>query len=78
MLMLVAMHVPHVSAAQLPYSATADCLPNPDAGLEGQIKELAAQRNMKEDTIGPVITWTTEAMLGHVDSLLKIPGEAPF
>jgi len=29
---------------------------------------------MKDDTIGPVITWTTEAMLGHKDKLLKIPG----
>ena len=29
---------------------------------------------MKDDTIGPVITWTTEAMLGHVDKLLQIPG----
>jgi hypothetical protein len=29
---------------------------------------------MKDDTIGPVITWTTEAMLAHKDKLLKIPG----
>ena len=29
---------------------------------------------MKDDTIGPVITWTTEGMLSHVDKLLKIPG----
>ena len=35
---------------------------------------MAAKRNMKDDTIGPVITWNTEAMLGHVDKLLKIPG----
>lgn len=45
-----------------------------EAGLESKLKELAAKRNMKNDTIGPVITWTTEAMLGHVDKLLKIPG----
>ena len=44
------------------------------AGIEDRIKSLAAKRNMKNDTIGPVITWTTEAMLGHVDKLLKIPG----
>ena len=44
------------------------------AGIEDKIKSLAAKRNMKDDTIGPVITWTTEAMLGHVDKLLQIPG----
>lgn len=44
------------------------------AGIEDRIKSLAAKRSLKNDTIGPVITWTTEAMLGHVDKLLKIPG----
>lgn len=48
-----------------------------DAGLEAKLKTLAAKRNMKDDTIGPVITWTTEAMLAHKDKLLKIPG-MPF
>ena len=43
-------------------------------GIEGNLKELAAKRNMKDGTIGPVITWTTEGMLGHVDKLLQIPG----
>lgn len=43
-------------------------------GLEEKLKGLAAKRNMKDETIGPVITWTTEAMLGHKDKLLKIPG----
>ena len=45
-----------------------------DAGLEDRLKTLASKRTMKDDTIGPVITWTTEAMLGHKDKLLKIPG----
>ncbi len=45
-----------------------------DAGLEAKLKTLAAKRNMKDETIGPVITWTTEAMLAHKDKLLKIPG----
>ncbi len=45
-----------------------------DPGLEDKLKTLAAKRNMKDDTIGPVITWTTEAMLAHKDKLLKIPG----
>lgn len=43
-------------------------------GLEEKLKGLAAKRNMKDETIGPVITWTTEAMLGHKDKLIKIPG----
>ena len=29
---------------------------------------------MDDLTVGPVLTWSTEAMLGHVDKLLKIPG----
>ncbi|KAL3136418.1 mitochondrial membrane protein [Trebouxia sp. C0009 RCD-2024] len=44
------------------------------AGIEDRIKSLAAKRSLKNDTIGPVITWTTEAMLAHVDKLLQIPG----
>lgn len=32
---------------------------------------------MEDLTVGPVLTWSTEAMLGHVDKLLKIPGAAP-
>lgn len=34
----------------------------------------AAGRNMKDQTIGPVLSWTTDAMLGHVDKLKSIPG----
>lgn len=69
----------HILAVWLPcfQSSVTDHAFNADAGLEGQIKKLAEKRNMEDDTIGPVITWTTEAMLGHVDTLLKIPGDAP-
>ena len=44
------------------------------AGLEGKLKALAAKRKMEDLTIGPVLTWTTDAMLGHVYKLLKLEG----
>ncbi|GMH32423.1 hypothetical protein BSKO_00257 [Bryopsis sp. KO-2023] len=45
-----------------------------NAGLFDAIKNRAASRNLKDLTVGPVITWTTGAMLKHVESLLEIPG----
>ena len=45
------------------------------AGLEKKLAEIASKRSMGDLTVGPVLTWSTEAMLGHVDKLLKIPGE---
>lgn len=44
------------------------------AGLEEKLKARASQRQLDDVTVGPVLTWTTDAMLGHVDTLLKIPG----
>ena len=44
-------------------------------GLEKKLAEIASKRSMDNLTVGPVLTWSTEAMLGHVDKLLKIPGE---
>ena len=46
------------------------------AGLEKKLAEIASKRSMDNLTVGPVLTWSTEAMLGHVDKLLKIPGES--
>jgi 1-pyrroline-5-carboxylate dehydrogenase len=43
-------------------------------GLEKKLAEIASKRSMKDLTVGPVLTWSTEAMLGHVDKLLQIPG----
>lgn len=37
-----------------------------------KMKELAERRNIADETVGPVLTWTTEAMLNHVEELLKI------
>ena len=46
------------------------------AGLEKKLAEIASKRSMADLTVGPVLTWSTRAMLGHVDKLLKIPGES--
>ncbi|CAL5223996.1 g6611 [Coccomyxa viridis] len=43
-------------------------------GLEKKLADIASKRSMDNLTVGPVLTWSTEAMLGHVDKLLKIPG----
>ena len=46
----------------------------PCAGLLDKLKTFASKRKMEDGTLGPVITWTTDGMLGHVDKLTKIPG----
>jgi hypothetical protein len=35
----------------------------------------ASGRKLSDLTIGPVLTWTTQAMMDHKDKLLKIPGQ---
>ncbi|TYJ99100.1 putative aldehyde dehydrogenase isoform X1 [Cucumis melo var. makuwa] len=42
--------------------------------LISKIKDLAERRNLTDLTIGPVLTLTTEAILDHMNKLLKIPG----
>ncbi|ESQ31669.1 hypothetical protein EUTSA_v10003935mg [Eutrema salsugineum] len=42
--------------------------------LVSKLKELAARRKLEDLTIGPVLTFTTEAMLEHMENLLQIPG----
>lgn len=44
------------------------------AGLEKKLAERAAKRKLEDLTVGPVLTWTTEAILKHLDRLLQIPG----
>nr|XP_043621839.1 probable aldehyde dehydrogenase [Erigeron canadensis] len=39
-----------------------------------QLTDLAARRKLEDLTIGPVLTFTTEAMLDHMKKLLQIPG----
>ncbi|CAA7035053.1 unnamed protein product [Microthlaspi erraticum] len=42
--------------------------------LVSKLKELAERRKLEDLTIGPVLTFTTEAMLEHTENLLQIPG----
>nr|ACL13549.1 delta-1-pyrroline-5-carboxylate dehydrogenase protein [Malus domestica] len=42
--------------------------------LLSKMKDLAERRNLEDLTIGPVLTFTTEAMLEHKNKLLQIPG----
>ena len=44
------------------------------AGLEAKLAQIAARRKLGDLSVGPVLTWTTRAMLDHVDKLLQIPG----
>lgn len=44
------------------------------AGILEKIKARAASRKLEDLTIGPVLTWTTDAILGHTRRLLDIPG----
>ena len=36
--------------------------------------QRAASRNMEDQTIGPILSWTNDAMLGHVEKLQSLPG----
>lgn len=42
--------------------------------LISKMKQLAERRKLEDLTVGPVLTFTTEAMLDHMNQLLKIPG----
>ncbi|CAI8610021.1 unnamed protein product [Vicia faba] len=42
--------------------------------LVSKLKELAERRKLSDLTIGPVLTFTTDALLEHTKNLLAIPG----
>ena len=42
--------------------------------MEKALAERASTRKLEDLTIGPVLTWTTDAMLNHAKNLLSIPG----
>ncbi|KAJ4974749.1 hypothetical protein NE237_007923 [Protea cynaroides] len=44
------------------------------SSLLSKMKDLAERRKLEDLTVGPVLTFTTEAMLEHVNKLLQIPG----
>ncbi len=39
-----------------------------------RLEALAKRRNLEDLTIGPVLSWTSDAILKHVDDLLTLPG----
>jgi len=43
-------------------------------GLFQKLETLAGKRNLKDLTIGPVLSWTTDAMIEHISKLEAIPG----
>lgn len=44
------------------------------AGIEEKLSKLASTRNLKDLTVGPVLTVTNQTFQSHCDALLKIPG----
>ena len=38
------------------------------------IEQQAAKRNLKDLSIGPIITWTNEKIKAHIDSVLELDG----
>lgn len=47
---------------------------NAAAGLLNRLAQRAGARNMEDQTVGPVLTWSTRAMLEHVQELASLPG----
>jgi 1-pyrroline-5-carboxylate dehydrogenase len=45
-----------------------------NAGLYEKLADLASQRNLKDLSIGPVLSMSTQAMLDHMNKILKISG----
>jgi 1-pyrroline-5-carboxylate dehydrogenase len=43
-------------------------------GFLAKLAELAAERNLRDLTISPVLTWTNDLIEGHIDKLLRIRG----
>jgi 1-pyrroline-5-carboxylate dehydrogenase len=41
------------------------------AGFIKRLEQLANRRKLSDLTIGPVLTWTTDAMLSHVNKMIK-------
>ena len=46
----------------------------PEVDIIGKIKAKAEARSLDDLTLTPVLTWSTEKFLGHVDDCLAIPG----
>jgi len=40
------------------------------------LHDVCCRRKLEDLTIGPVLTWTTKAIMEHQERLLQIPGAA--
>ena len=49
---------------------------NWEEALLPRLGELAARRKLDDLALGPVLTWTNEQMLAHIEALLAIPDSA--
>ena len=47
---------------------------NWEENLIPRLKQLALKRELEDLNIGPVLTWSNQQLLAHIDSLLKISG----
>ena len=43
-------------------------------GVIDKLAARAGQRSLEDMTLGPVLTWSTDKILAHVDACLKVPG----
>jgi len=46
----------------------------PEVDFVGKIKARASTRSLDDLTNCPILSWTTERMMAHIDALLKLPG----
>lgn len=46
------------------------------AGLLDKIKENASKRQLEDFTVGPVLTHSTQNIMDHIETLLKVPGSS--
>jgi len=46
----------------------------PEVDFVNKLAAQAAKRTLKDTTIGPILTWTNEAIQAHVDDICAIPG----
>ena len=47
---------------------------NWEEDLIPRLKRLARKRKLKDLSVGPVLTWSNQELLDHINTLLKVPG----
>jgi len=46
----------------------------PEIDIVGRLAEQAGKRNVEDMTLGPVLTWSNDAIAAHQEAVLSIPG----